>query len=361
MRSRLRRYGLIFGLWTIYGVVMALFVYFRGQISNAKNPFSLSSALISEVSYAWIWAVVTPPVLLLALRFPITGRQWLKNTPLHLVCALLLGGVTKAVWLVTAAPIVYKNMKGWQLLTKFMVISSLDFGMVNYFLVLLCFHMVDYYSRYEESRIRTVHLEAQLARAQLQALKMQLHPHFLFNTLHAISELVHEDAFAAERMIAKLSDFLRLTIDHAGVPEVTLREEMDFLSRYLEIEKMRFEDRLSVEFALDRGTLDARVPNLILQPLVENALKHGLGRQTRAGVLRIESGRVDGTLWMRVFDNGPGFNPVVKPLRQGVGLTNTRERLERLYNGNHLFALTNVPGGGFEVTIQIPFRLKAET
>jgi len=317
--------------------------------------------MLSEVSYAIFWATITGPILLLAERFPITGRQWLKHAPLHLIFSLVAGAVTKAIWLLTVAPYLYPNMKAGEFLTKFMVISSLDFGIMNYFLVLLCFLMVDYYSRYEESRVRTVQLEAQLARAQLQALKMQLHPHFLFNTLHAISELVHEDAYAAERMIAKLSDFLRLTIDHAGVPEVTLREEMDFLSRYLEIEKMRFEDRLQVEFALDRSTLDARVPNLILQPLVENALKHGLGRQTQAGVLRIESGRCDGILSMRVFDNGPGFNPVVKPLRQGVGLTNTRERLERLYNGKHLFALANVSGGGFEVTIQIPFRLKAET
>jgi len=343
----------------IYGLVMAIFVYFRSQIG--RNPWTIGSSLLSEVSYGLFWAVMTPPILLLAQRFPITGRQWLKYTPLHLFFSLVAGSISKAVWLLTVAPYLYTNVKPGQFLTKFMVISSLDFGMMNYFLVLLCFHMVDYYTRYEESRLRTVQLEAQLARSQLQALKMQLHPHFLFNTLHAISELIHEDAYAAERMIAKLSDFLRLTIDHAGVPEVTLREEMDFLSRYLEIEKMRFEERLQVEFALDKATLDARVPNLILQPLVENALKHGLGRQTQAGVLRIESGRCDGILSMRVFDNGPGFDPVVKPLRQGVGLTNTRERLERLYNGKHLFALANVSGGGFEVTIQIPFRLKAET
>ena len=360
MRSRLRRYGLIFGLWTIYGLVMALFVYFRSQIGRGK-PWNFPSAMLSEFPYAIIWAFATPPILALARRFPITGRLWLKYTPLHLALSLAFGAATKAIWLLTVAPYLYVDVKPGQFLTKFMVISSLDFGMMNYFLVLLCFHMVDYYARYEESRLRTVQLEAQLARSQLQALKMQLHPHFLFNTLHAISELVHEDAYAAERMIAKLSDFLRLTIDHAGVPEVTLREEMDFVSRYLEIEKMRFEERLQVEFALDRATLDARVPNLILQPLVENALKHGLGRQTQAGVLRIESGQCDGVLSMRVFDNGPGFDPVVKPLRQGVGLTNTRERLERLYNGKHLFALANVSGGGFEVTIQIPFRLKAET
>ncbi|MEO8025962.1 MAG: histidine kinase [Bryobacteraceae bacterium] len=358
MSSRLRRYGFILGLWTIYGVVIAAFVHYRSFLFP-KGYMSWGSSLTSEVAYAYLWFAVTGPILMMAERFPLTGRRWLAHFPLHLAFSLILGLVTKAAWILLIAPRLYTDWQSTSLTTRG-VVSSLDFGMMNYFLVLLCFHMVDYYVRLEQSRLRTVQLEAQLARAQLQALKMQLHPHFLFNTLHAISELVHEDPFAAERMIVKLSDFLRLTIDHAGVPEVTLREEMDFLARYLEIEKMRFEDRLQVEFNLDRNTLDARVPNLILQPLVENALKHGLGRRREAGVLRIAAQRADGLLSMQVFDNGPGFDPVVKPLRQGVGLSNTRERLERLYNGKHLFALTNVASGGFEVTIQIPFRLKSE-
>ncbi len=360
MHSRLRRYGLILGLWTFYGLVMAAIVYYR-SLMTARHPWTWSSALLSEISYAYIWAVATEPVLLLAARFPITGRRWLVNTALHLSFSVVIGIITKTIWLATVAPHVYTNMKpGFDFLTRLQMTSSLDFGVMNYFLVLLCFYMMDYYSRFEQSRLRTVQLEAQLARSQLQALKMQLHPHFLFNTLHAISELVHEDAFAAERMIAKLSDFLRLTLDHAAVPEVTLREELDFVARYLEIEKMRFEERLQIEYALDRTTLDARVPNLILQPLVENALKHGLARQSRVGLLRIESHRSPGILALRIFDNGPGFDPTTKPLRQGVGLNNTRERLERLYNGNHLFALANVATGGFEVTIQIPFRLRAD-
>lgn len=361
MHSRLRRYGLIFGLWTIYGLVMAAFVHYRSLLWP-RGSMSWSSSLLTEVSYAYLWFVVTGPILILAEKFPVMGRRWLAHVPVHLAVSLVLGLATKFAWLLIVAPFTYEKVTPAQtFLNPRALVASLDFGMMNYFLVMLCYLMVDNYARFEQGRVRNVQLETQLARAQLQALKMQLHPHFLFNTLHAISELVHEDPFAAERMIAKLSDFLRLTIDHSGVPEVTLREEMDFLSRYLEIEKMRFEERLQVEFAIDRSTLDARVPNLILQPLVENALKHGLGRRSSAGLIRIEAGRSNATLSMRVFDNGPGVDPAIKPLRKGLGLTNTRERLDRLYNGKHLFALANVPSGGFEVTIQIPFRLKSET
>jgi two-component system LytT family sensor kinase len=220
----------------------------------------------------------------------------------------------------------------------------------------------------------------------LQALKMQLHPHFLFNSLHAISELVHADPNLAERMIARLSEFLRLTLDHVGVQEVTLGQELHFLESYLAIEKMRFEDRLQVDFRIDPAALGAWVPNLILQPLVENALRHGLGSRAGDATLRVECGRHNGFLSMKVFDNGPGLGapgpatPGSGPLGpgtlgsgtsspgttapgktpEGVGLGTTRERLERLYGADHRLELCNIPSGGFEVTIQIPFRLTSK-
>ena len=157
-------------------------------------------------------------------------------------------------------------------------------------------------------------------------------------------------------MIARLSDFLRLTIEHEGSSEVTLRQELDFLDRYLEIEKMRFEDRLVVDFDVDQSAMGARVPNLILQPLVENALRHGLARRVDGGIVRVRCLRENGDLWMRVFDNGPGADSQAQGLDEGVGLTNTRRRLEQLYGPEHRLELANLDTGGFEVAIRIPFR-----
>ena len=196
--------------------------------------------------------------------------------------------------------------------------------------------------------------------AQLRALKAQVNPHFLFNTLHSIAELVHDNPARAETMIVRLSDFLRLTLDHVGTPEVPLSEELDFLRRYLEIEQMRFEDRLQVVWEIDDSLLSVRVPNLILQPIVENALKHGFSRNTAHGLLRISCLREEEKLAMKVFDSGPGpVRAVVKiaePVREGVGLNNTRSRLERLYGGDHLISFRRPNEGGFEVAIRIPMR-----
>jgi len=201
---------------------------------------------------------------------------------------------------------------------------------------------------------RATRLEAQLARAQLDALRMQLHPHFLFNTLHAISALQTEDPETAQRMLVRLADFLRLTLENSAVQEVSLRREIDFLSRYLEIERMRFPQRLAVEFAVDPAMLDARVPNLILQPIVENAIRHGIAAKASPGRLEVGASRRNGSLLLRVRDTGPGLTA---PPTEGIGLANTRERLGRLYGTASRLSLENAPGGGLEVIIEIPLTM----
>jgi two-component system LytT family sensor kinase len=271
----------------------------------------------------------------------------------HFLSALVCAAVTKVSWDFTVLPFFDAAKVPTSILKALQSIAySLDYGVLQYTIVLIVHHAIDYYRRYEEGRRRATELEAQLAKAQLAALRMQLQPHFLFNTLHAISELVHSDPEAAERMIARLSDFLRLTLEHSGTMEVSLEQELEFVKRYLEIEKMRFEERLRVDLQVDPETLQARVPNLILQPLVENALRHGVARRARDGILRIRCSRVNGRLAMQVADNGPGASGEIG---EGVGLSNTRERLERLFGDQHRFELSNAPGGGFEATIEIPF------
>lgn len=358
LRKLVFKAALIAGLWALYGALMSVQSHYRFVLMG--RPVSWGSAIMAEFSFAGLWALATPLVLWLAGRFPFGRTRWLWPCCIHLPACFVVACTTKATWDYLALPFIVAPAKLPHTLAEHAssILSALDYGFLQYLLILVCHHAIDYYHRYEQGRMRASELEAQLANAQLKALKMQLHPHFLFNTLHAIAELVHQEPAAAERMITLLSDFLRLTIDHVGVPEVTLGQEVEFLKRYLEIEKMRFEERLHVDFEIEAATRFARVPNLVLQPIVENALRHGLGNRTNDGLLRVRCQKRHSHLVLAVFDNGPGADLSVVPLREGVGLTNTRKRLQQLYGDDQRLTMANVPAGGFEVTIEIPFRLE---
>jgi sensor histidine kinase YesM len=244
--------------------------------------------------------------------------------------------------------------------TQAYTILQLPSTLFTYWAILGVIYAFNYYRKYRQHELKASHLETQLAQAQLQALKMQLHPHFLFNTLHAISSLMRKDVEAADSMITRLSDLLRLTLENTGVQEVTLRQELEFLERYLEIEQTRFRDRLQVRMEIEPDTLDARVPNLILQPLVENAIRHGIAPRSAPGWIEIRAARDGETLQLQVRDNGPGLPPIGQPtLKEGVGLANTRARLEQLYGAAQNFELSNREEGGLLVSLTLPFR--AET
>ncbi len=218
----------------------------------------------------------------------------------------------------------------------------------------------DFYRRYREGELRASQLTAQLAKARLQALQMQLHPHFLFNTLNSISTLVHRDPEAADRMIARLSELLRMTLEDGGVQEVPLQKELEFLDRYLEIERTRFADRLTICMEIAPETLAARTPYFILQPLVENAIRHGVATRSRPGRVVVRSRRQDGMLVLEVQDDGPGLameasGGVGKP-KNGVGVSSTRARLEQLYGSSQQFELKNGADGGAIAVISFPFQ-----
>jgi LytS/YehU family sensor histidine kinase len=238
------------------------------------------------------------------------------------------------------------------------VVANFSEGIGIYLLIALTSYAFSYYRRYREGQLKTLQLEAQLSQAQLQALKMQLHPHFLFNTLHSISALLNKDTQAARKMITRLGDFLRLTLDNSGSQEVTLQQEIEFLACYLEIERIRFQDRLVTHLNVAHQTLDAKVPNLILQPIVENAIRHGIAPRSTKGLIEIEAERLNGTLRIQIRDNGPGL-PLHRTsnelFQKGVGLANTETRLERMYGSDHVFQFDNSPSGGLVVTLEIPF------
>jgi LytS/YehU family sensor histidine kinase len=262
-----------------------------------------------------------------------------------------------AVYLIRPVP---EETTSIRTLAQLLFLGKFHVGVATYWVLVLLRYTFDYYRRYREQELRASRIATQLAQAQLQALRMQLHPHFLFNTLNAISALMHRAVAAADRMLARLSDFLRLTLESGGMQEVPLKQELDFLGRYLEIEKTRFADRLTVHMDVEPDALDAQVPNLILQPLVENAIRHGIARSSSAGTIEIRAHRANGTLHLAVRDDGPGLaaNGGAPP-REGVGLSNTRARLAQLYGESSRLELGNAAEGGVVVNLDLPYRTDA--
>ncbi len=239
---------------------------------------------------------------------------------------------------------------------KNLVIAEFHSGLLIYASIIAIRNALDTYRKYQEREVRAAQLEAQLTQAHLDALRKQLHPHFLFNTLNTVSILIDEDTGAARNMLVRLSDLLRSTLDGAKTHEVSLKQELEFIESYLEIERMRFHDRLTVEMHIDPKTLSAQVPDLILQPLVENAIRHGIATRSAAGTIQIHADRMNGDLRLQVRDNGKGLPHGQQQLsKTGVGISNTQSRLQQLYGFKHSFEIHNLDEGGVMVNITIPF------
>ncbi|HEX8071100.1 MAG TPA: histidine kinase [Pyrinomonadaceae bacterium] len=315
---------------------------------------------------AYLWALLTPSIIRLARRCPIERGQYLRSTALHLFASALFSAFQLALYVFARQWLLGDTSRPFSPLQSLQNILVAEFhaGLLLYWAVLGLCHAYDYYRRYRERERRAAQLEleasqleTQLARAQLDTLRMQLHPHFLFNTLNTISVLMQEDVDTANRMLLRLSDLLRLALKDAGAHEVSLRQEMEFLRSYLEIEQTRFQHRLKVEMEIDAEALDARVPNLILQPLVENAIRHGVAPRPTESTIEIRARRRNGQVELQVRDDGPGIDELRRETAAGgIGLSNTRARLDKLYGAAHSFQLSAADGGGTQVTITIPFR-----
>ena len=352
------RLALIWGIWTFIGIVFTLQGYFTSY--RSERPIALTDSLYLQMTWSYLWALATPLVLWAAARLPIERNNWLRSSLLHVPIGIVLSVILTALghvlnWLywgwMMGKPFSFERMSRF-------VVANFSEGIGIYLLIALTSYAFNYYRRFREGQLRTFQLEAQLSQAQLQALKMQLHPHFLFNTLHSISALLNQDTEAARKMITRLGDFLRLTLENSGSQEVTLQQEMEFLSCYLEIERIRFRNRLVTHMDVAPQALEAKVPNLILQPIVENAIRHGIAPRSTPGLIEIEAKHQNGTLRIQVRDNGPGLpkhRTTEILFKKGLGLSNTETRLERLYGAAHLFDLSNNPDGGLTVTLEIPF------
>jgi two-component system, LytTR family, sensor kinase len=350
----------LLGLWTIPALISTAQSYFLLAAENQQQP--IWRQLVVQLPLWWYWVLATPVIAWLLRRWPLDRGSRGVAVAVHLACAvtsaLLHSALTTLLSRLMVKMPAGETMPPYSTWLLGFLRSRFQFELLIYVLVLLGLMAVTWYRRLRERDLAASRLEAQLSEAQLRALKMQLHPHFLFNTLHAISVLIRQNPAAAQRTVTLLGDLLRSTLATAGVQVVTLREELTFLRRYLEIEEIRFEDRLRVRFEIDPGVEECLVPNLILQPLVENAVRHAVEPSLAAGSVTVR-GRADGeVLELSVLDDGPGIESS-RSSGNGIGLSTTRARLEGLYGEAGVLRLTPRDGGGLAVVVRIPLRMRA--
>ena len=361
-RSAVLKWTVIVGVWAFLGLVYSAPIYLEvrseGMGHAAWRVFSWGILI-------WVaWAPLTPVMIWLARRYSLVEGRLKRNLIFHIPSFVLLSALHSAAAtkiILTIKP--FDNMGDspmtfWpRFLGRFQ--GSLGADLLVYGAVVGTCYAIDYYRKFREREYIATQLEAQLVQAQLDSLRMQLHPHFLFNTLNGIVGLVRDNKNeAAVNMLVGLSDLLRHALQHSDRQEVELRDELGFIKIYLNIQQMRFSDRLQIDFDVDPATTRLMVPNLILQPLVENALRHGIGQRTDAGSIQIKAIRQGETLVLTVSDNGGGL-PGHWQLKtsSGIGLANTAARLQQLYGENHRFDIHNGDDSGVEVEIVVPARI----
>ena len=365
-RKRWLETGLIVAFWTLMAVLMV-----SSRLLDTRRPDPEPGLLHFLFFRSYLWALLTPLIFWVSRRFNIERPDWRVRVVGHLVVALLVGAI---VDLVGDAFVFYYVQPSWlegetfNLLEDFIELDFL-YEFAVYLAVLTAGFARDYFLRYQERqkeatqlRAQTAELEAKLADARLQALRMQLNPHFLFNTLHAISTLVERDPSGVRRMIARLSELLRYTLEETDAQEIPLDNELEFLDDYLAIQQIRFQGRLDVEMDIAPETRQALVPNLILQPLVENAIKHGASQIQGIGRITIRARHDGDSLHVSVHDNGPGLSAPSggDGAPHGFGLRNTQERLESLYGSNHDLTLSPSESGGLAAQVTLPFHTNAD-
>jgi sensor histidine kinase YesM len=340
-----REIAVIFAFWTLLAVLSSA-NWLLDPRGPGFRPIDPSGPVIVAFLESWTWAALTPLLFLLTSRFSLARAAVLAVVGVGIAIGvfLLLGFARQVVF----APLHHRPYRGLLEIGRLRFVPQL----LVYFGILTAGFAREYFLRDQERQAHATQLQAQLAEARLDALRMQINPHFLFNTLNAVSALVDRDPSGVRKMIARLSELLRTTTDSRASDEVPLRQELQLLDRYIEIMEIRFQGRLRVEREIEPATLDALVPNLILQPIVENALEHGASRALGEGVVSIAARRAGDRLTITVRDNGPG----VGARREGVGLGNTRARLAQLYGDEAGVTLTTAPdGGGAVAEIVLPF------
>jgi signal transduction histidine kinase len=346
----------VFGAACCLGLFSTLQAYrLTALTSPDPEKIQVEKLLVLNLAYWFIPALMAPLIFRLIQRYRI-DEQRLKAVAVH-ACSAFVFTAVHALGMISVRGLLWGTPPpGWLTAFQRTHLTNLDWLLMTYTTVVGFTYAMGYHREVQERAVREAQLQANLMEARIKTLEAELHPHFLFNTLHAISTLVHTNPDAADRMISRLSDLLRLTFDRSGAARVPLQEELEFLQKYLEIEQTRFQDRLTVRFDIDPASLDAEVPRLILQPIVENAIKHGVSPRSGPGLVEIASGIDENRLWLEVRDNGVGLSGSARTqFRSGVGLANTRDRLECLYGEAQKLDFSE-SNGGLTVRIALPLQ-----
>jgi two-component system, LytTR family, sensor kinase len=349
LRRKALWFAMVIAIWLGVSVVISLQNYVSSRVNGTPQPWL--QAFATTVPWYFAWALLTPTVVWLANRFDFNREAVSRFIAVHLPAGIAIA-ICHAVLYVAMASVINRNNPHFPDSADLIAIKlsgSIHVNLMIYGLIIGLVIAGRAYARLRDREVAAVRLESQLAEAETAALRAQLQPHFLFNTLNAISALVPEDPKRANRLIARLGDLLRLSVDGRG-QTCTLAEELDFTDAYLAIEQERLGDRLTIVRRIDPDALSAKVPALLLQPLAENAVRHGLASRVRGGTLTLSAEHTASHVRLTVSDDGRGAIDV----RDGIGLGNTRRRLQQLYGRNQSLIITTAPDAGFQIIIEVP-------
>jgi signal transduction histidine kinase len=354
------RWSLVFFTATLLGLLSTTLAW-QFTVALGKTDTSWRSLLILNCTYWYLWALFTPAIVRLSQHFRFEWQGLTRALAVHLSAVVVfslghiaaMGGVQW--WLATA----WGRSFWWWNEVQRSALQYFDWEMMTYWTIVGLSHALLYYRESRDRALRATQLETRLIEAQLNTLQQQLHPHFLFNTLHAISALMHRDVDAADRTLMRLSDLLRMSLENSGQQEIALHAELDFLGKYLQIEQTRFADRLLVRYDVQPEALNTLVPNLILQPLVENAIKHGIAKKAGPGHIDVSARRDGDMLLLEVRDDGVGLpEDALTALQKGIGVSTTRARLQYLFGADYRFEFHRRTSG-LSVVVGIPWRSAA--
>ena len=364
----------------IYGIQLLLFFAISTLIYTITREWrriveedQMDTIIRGWDGVAWyVWVVAAPVMLGLIRRYPLTRGRIGTN-----LGRILLGSVLLNLVVVHGRYFLHEIPDLWQTPDRrlhmdlaeytYNVFGTMPLDILTYCGFFAVSFSVEYFFEHRKKteeairlQLRTAQLQSELARAELAALRSQLHPHFLFNSFNALATLIRQQKNeTAVEIIAQISALLRMAIDRAGLQEIPLSQELDFIRCYLKIEHLRFGDKLHVEYALDPATLRALVPNIVLQPLVENSIKHGISQRTSPGEVRITTARAGNRLQIEIMDDGPDGAPArpgSDPRKPGIGLTNAHAQLDNLYGSDYLLEMIKRPEGGTKVNLSLPWR-----
>ena len=351
MKRFAQPFAIVVGVWTLVAFCNSAAIYLLNWLVSGHEQ--LPTILRGQFTDAWIWAALTPLVFLVSKRFPLNRRPIVLSAAVHAGCFLALCCLHCLMAQLVRGPLQFMpaHYQGSMLALRFLENFYSDIWM---YWPLVCIQaLIDSQARTRARDRLAARLGMELAGARLELLRAQIHPHFLFNTLHSIAALIRIDRAAAEDMVADLAEVLRASFADPALQETTLRRELELVRCYMRIQSRRFSDRMTVTFRVPGQTLEAPVPVLVLQPLVENAVVHGVSPAERSCTIEISSQRAADQLVLRVTDDGAGLTSTHA---RGVGLSNIERRLSALYGEDHSFELARREGGGAVATVRIPYR-----